>query len=59
MEPQSNGAGDSFRATVNLAARVSSLAAGGEVLMTGQTAVLVPDLDGVVFESRGSTTSTT
>ena len=33
--------GDYFGATVNLAARVSSLAAGGEVLMTGQTAVLV------------------
>jgi class 3 adenylate cyclase/YHS domain-containing protein len=45
--------GDYFGATVNLAARVSSLAAGGEVLMTGQTAVLVPDLQGVVFESRG------
>ena len=45
--------GDYFGATVNLAARVSSLAAGGEVLMTGQTAVLVPDLDGVVYESRG------
>jgi class 3 adenylate cyclase/YHS domain-containing protein len=45
--------GDYFGATVNLAARVSSLAAGGEVLMTGQTAVLVPELDGVVFESRG------
>jgi class 3 adenylate cyclase/YHS domain-containing protein len=45
--------GDYFGATVNLAARVASLAAGGEVLMTGQTAVLVPDLDGVVFESRG------
>ena len=44
--------GDYFGATVNLAARVSSLAAGGEVLMTGQTAVL-PDLDGVVYESRG------
>ena len=36
--------GDYFGATVNLAARVSSLAAGGEVLMTGQTAVLVPEL---------------
>jgi adenylate cyclase len=45
--------GDYFGATVNLAARVSSLAAGGEVLMTGQTAVLVPELQGVVFESRG------
>ena len=45
--------GDYFGATVNLAARISSLAAGGEVLLTGQTAVRVPDLDGVVYESRG------
>ena len=40
-------------ATVTSRRRVSSLAAGGEVLMTGQTAVLVPELEGVVFESRG------
>ena len=45
--------GDYFGASVNLAARVSSAAAGGEVLVTGQTAVLAPDLDGVIFESRG------
>ena len=51
--------GDYFGATVNLAARVSSLAAGGEVLMTGQTAVLVPDLDGVVSSRAASTTSAT
>jgi Adenylate and Guanylate cyclase catalytic domain len=42
-----------FGATVNLAARVSSLASGGEVLVTGSTAALAPDLDGVLYESRG------
>lgn len=46
-------AGDYFGAAVNLAARVSSMAAGGEVLVSGQTAALVPDLEGVVYESRG------
>ena len=45
--------GDYFGASVNLAARVSSAAAGGEVLVTGKTAALVPDLEGVIFESRG------
>jgi adenylate cyclase len=45
--------GDYFGAAVNLAARVSAMAAGGEVLVSGQTAALVPDLDGVVYESRG------
>jgi class 3 adenylate cyclase/YHS domain-containing protein len=45
--------GDYFGASVNLAARVSSAAAGGEVLVTGKTAALAPDLDGVIFESRG------
>jgi adenylate cyclase len=44
---------DYFGATVNLAARVSAVAAGGEVLVTGQTAALVPDLQGVYYESRG------
>jgi class 3 adenylate cyclase/YHS domain-containing protein len=47
--------GDYFGACVNLAARVSSAAAGGEVLVTGETAALVPDLEGVIFESRGRT----
>jgi adenylate cyclase len=46
-------AGDYFGAAVNLAARVSSVAAGGEVLVSGETAALVPELEGVVFESRG------
>ena len=45
--------GDYFGAAVNVAARVSALAAGGEVLTTGATAALVPDLEGVLFESRG------
>jgi adenylate cyclase len=46
-------AGDYFGAAVNLAARISAVAAGGEVLVSGQTAALVPELEGVVYESRG------
>jgi class 3 adenylate cyclase len=45
--------GDYFGAAVNLAARVSAQAAGGEMLVSGKTAALVPELDGVVYESRG------
>jgi adenylate cyclase len=45
--------GDYFGATVNLAARVSGLASGGEVLLTGKTAALAPQLGGVFYESRG------
>ena len=45
--------GDYFGATVNVAARVSALAAGGELLVTGHTAALAPDLEGVLYESRG------
>jgi adenylate cyclase len=45
--------GDYFGAAVNLAARVSALATGGEVLLTGHTAALAPDLEGVLYESRG------
>jgi class 3 adenylate cyclase/YHS domain-containing protein len=45
--------GDFFGAAVNLAARVSAEATGGEVLVTGTTAALVPELNGVVYESRG------
>jgi class 3 adenylate cyclase/YHS domain-containing protein len=48
--------GDYFGASVNLAARVSALASGGEVLLTGQTAALAPDLKGVLYESRGRQT---
>ena len=45
--------GDYFRATVNLAARVSGVATGREVLLTAHTAALVPELEGVFYESRG------
>jgi adenylate cyclase len=45
--------GDYFGAAVNLAARVSGVAAGGEVLVSGPTAAMVPDLEGVFYESRG------
>ena len=44
---------DYFGAAVNLAARVSGVAAGGDVLVSGSTAAMVPELDGVVYESRG------
>jgi adenylate cyclase len=45
--------GDYFGAAVNLAARVSAEASGGEVLLTGAAAALAPHLDGVLYESRG------
>ena len=45
--------GDYFGTTINVAARVSALARGGELLVTGHTAELAPDLDGVLYESRG------
>jgi class 3 adenylate cyclase/YHS domain-containing protein len=45
--------GDYFGATVNLAARVSSVAGGGEVLLTATTGALAGDLDDVVYEPRG------
>ena len=45
--------GDYYGAAVNLAARVSAEASGGEVLLTGQTAALAPTLPGVYYEPRG------
>ena len=45
--------GDYFGAAVNLAARVSAAATGGEVLLTAQTAALAPGLDDVLYEARG------
>jgi adenylate cyclase len=45
--------GDFFGAAVNLAARVSGQAVGGEVLLTAHTAALAADLDGVLYEPRG------
>lgn len=45
--------GDYFGAAVNLAARVSAEANGGEVLLTGHTAALAPQLEGVIYVPRG------
>jgi adenylate cyclase len=45
--------GDYFGAAVNLAARVSAAAVGGEVLLTAHTAALAPAPAGVVYEARG------
>ena len=46
---------DYFGAAVNLAARVSSAATGGEVLLTRETATLAQNVEGVLYESRGPT----
>jgi class 3 adenylate cyclase/YHS domain-containing protein len=48
--------GDYFGAAVNLAARVSAAATGGEVLLTAHTAALAPAVPGVLYESRGRQT---
>jgi adenylate cyclase len=45
--------GDYFGAAVNLAARVSAAATGGEVLLTAQTAALAQNIEGIRYESRG------
>jgi adenylate cyclase len=45
--------GDWFGATVNLAARVAGVAAGGEVLLTDAVREGTGELDGVCFEARG------
>jgi len=45
--------GDYIGATINLAARISAAASGGEVLLTAETAALAPRVDGVLYESRG------
>jgi class 3 adenylate cyclase/YHS domain-containing protein len=44
---------DWFGATVNLAARVAGVAAGGEVLLTGAVLEGAGAVDGVEFQSRG------
>lgn len=44
---------DWFGATVNLAARVSGLASGGEVLLTGSTRAAAGEIEGVAFKERG------
>src|SRR3954447_21667430 len=45
--------GDYFGSTVNLAARISGLAAGGEVLASAATGSAAGPIDGVLYESRG------
>ena len=45
--------GDWFGATVNVAARVAAVAAGGEVLLTKDVLEAAGELEGVRFESRG------
>src|SRR5919108_1491154 len=45
--PAVERAGDWFGATVNVAARVSAAASGGEALLTAATRVAAGDLDGV------------
>ncbi|HZB05456.1 MAG TPA: adenylate/guanylate cyclase domain-containing protein [Thermoleophilaceae bacterium] len=45
--------GDWFGATVNLAARVAGLAAGGEVLLTGSVRDHIADLPSIRLEPRG------
>jgi adenylate cyclase len=45
--------GDWFGATVNLAARIAAVAAGGEVLVSGAVRERVEELGGVEFETRG------
>src|SRR3954469_23897786 len=51
--PAAERDGDYFGAAVNLAARVSAEATGGEVLVTGHTAALAPAIEGVYYEPRG------
>ena len=51
--PAVHRADDWFGATVNLAARVSGLARGGEVLLTDATREAAGDVEGVQFEAHG------
>jgi adenylate cyclase len=51
--PALESEGDWFGSTVNLAARVAALAAGGEVLLTQAVREAAGDLGGVRLESRG------
>ena len=48
--------GDYFGAAVNLAARVSGEASGGEVLLTAYAAALAPEVVGVLYMPRGRRT---
>ncbi|MEO7198037.1 MAG: adenylate/guanylate cyclase domain-containing protein [Solirubrobacterales bacterium] len=46
--------GDWFGSTVNLAARVSGAAAGGEVLLTEETASMAGSIDGITMQRLGA-----
>lgn len=54
--PAIERAGDYIGSTVNIAARVSAAATGGEVLLTAQTAAAASQVEGVLYESRGRQT---
>lgn len=56
MGPALERNGDWFGATVNLAARVSGIAAGGEVLLTQATRQAAGELEGIDLEERGRRT---
>jgi adenylate cyclase len=51
--PAVESEGDWFGSTVNVAARVAALAAGGEVLLTQAVRDAAGELEGVSLESRG------
>lgn len=51
--PASERDGDFFGATVNVAARITALAGGGEVLLSGAVRAAAADVEGVRFESLG------
>jgi adenylate cyclase len=51
--PALESEGDWFGSTVNLAARVAALAAGGEVLLTAAVREAAGELEGVRLETRG------
>ncbi len=51
--PAVERAGDWFGASVNLAARISAAASGGEVLLSAATREAAGTVDGVHFEERG------
>jgi adenylate cyclase len=51
--PALRSEGDWYGSTVNLAARVAALAAGGEVLLTGAVRDAAGELEGISLESRG------
>lgn len=54
--PAIKRADDYIGSTVNIAARVSAAATGGEVLLTAQIAAAAPQVEGVLYESRGRQT---